>query len=72
MFDKIAEEFNRTSDVVVTGYQCFRKCKNSESKQKEIEDNKSKTGREKKNLDVPQRDGRLHGRQPNCKARLYI
>ena len=48
MFDKIAEEFNRTSDVVVTGYQCFRKCKNLESKQEEIEDNKSKTGREKK------------------------
>ena len=48
MFDKIAEEFNRTSDVVVTGYQCFRKCKNSESKQKEIEDNKSKPEGRKK------------------------
>ena len=72
MFDKIAEEFNRTSDVVFTGDQCFRKFKKLESKQKEIEDNNSKTGREKKNLEVPQRDGRLHGRQPNCKARRYI
>ena len=72
MFDKIAEEFNGTSDVVVTGDQCFRKFKKLESKQKEIEDNNSKTEREKKNLEVPQRDGRLHGRQLNCKARLYI
>ena len=47
VFEKIAEEFNRTSDVVVTGDQCFRKFKKLESKQKEIEDN-SKTGREKK------------------------
>ena len=48
VFDKIAEEFNRTSDVVVTGDQCFRKFKKLEAKQKEIEDNNSKTGREKK------------------------
>ena len=48
VFDKIAEEFNGTSDVVVTGDQCFRKFKKLESKQKEIEDNNSKTGREKK------------------------
>lgn len=48
VFEKIAEEFNRTSDVVVTGDQCFRKFKKLESKQKEIEDNNSKTGREKK------------------------
>ena len=46
--DKIAEEFNRTLDVVVSGDQCFRKWKNLESKQKEIEDNNSRTGREKK------------------------
>lgn len=45
---KIAEEFNRTSDVVVSGDQCFRKWKKLESKQKEIEDNNSQTGREKK------------------------
>ena len=48
VFEKIAEEFNHTSDVVVTGDQCFRKFKKLESKQKEIEDNNSKTGREKK------------------------
>ena len=48
VFEKIAEEFNRTSDVVVTGDQCFQKFKKLESKQKEIEDNNSKTGREKK------------------------
>ena len=48
MFEKIAEEFNRTSDVVVSGDQCFRKWKKLESKQKEIEDNNSRTGREKK------------------------
>ncbi|CAH3027945.1 unnamed protein product, partial [Porites evermanni] len=48
VFEKIAEEFNRTSDVVVTGDQCFRKFKKLELKQKEIEDNNSKTGREKK------------------------
>lgn len=47
VFEKIAEEFNRTSDVV-TGDQCFRKFKKLESKQKEIQDNNSKTGREKK------------------------
>ena len=40
VFEKIAEEFNRTSDVVVTGDQCFRKFKKLELKQKEIEDNK--------------------------------
>ena len=45
MFEKIAEEFNGTSDVVVTGDQCFRKFKKLESKQKEIEDNNSKTER---------------------------
>lgn len=48
VFDKIAEEFNRVSDVVVSGDQCFRKWKKLESKQKEIEDNNSQTGREKK------------------------
>ena len=48
VFEKIAEEFNRTSDVVVSGDQCFRKWKKLESKQKEIEDNNSRTGREKK------------------------
>ena len=48
VFEKIAEEFNRTSDVVVTGDQCFRKFKKLESKQKEIEDNNSKTGRKEK------------------------
>jgi len=48
VFEKIAEEFNRVSDVVVSGEQCFRKWKKLESKQKEIEDNNSKTGREKK------------------------
>ena len=47
VFEKIAEEFNRTSDVDVTGDQCCRKFKKLESKQKEIEDN-SKTGRKEK------------------------
>ena len=48
VFEKIAEEFNRTSDVDVTGHQCCRKFKKLESKQKEIEDNNSKTGRKEK------------------------
>ena len=48
VFEKIPEEFNRVSDAVVSGEQCFRKWKKLESKQKEIEDNNSKTGREKK------------------------
>lgn len=48
VFEKIAEEFNRTSDVDVTGHQCCRKFKKLESKQKEIEDNNSKTRRKEK------------------------
>lgn len=48
VFEKIAEEFNRTSDVVVSGDQCLRKWKKLDLKQKEIEDNNSRTGREKK------------------------
>ena len=48
VFEKIAEEFNRTSDVDVTGHQCCWKFKKLESKQKEIEDNNSKTGRKEK------------------------
>ena len=73
VFDKIAEEFDRTSDVVVTGDQCFRKFKKLESKQKEIEDNASKTGREKKTWKFhKEMENCITGRQPNCKARLYI
>ena len=48
VFEKIAEKFNRTSDVDVTGHQCCRKFKKLESKQKEIEDNNSKIGRKEK------------------------
>ena len=47
VFDKITEGFNLTSDVVA-GDQCFRKFKKLEARQTEIEDNNSKTGREKK------------------------
>ena len=45
MFDKIAAEFNKHADIKVTGEQCLRKWKKLETKQKEIEDNNSQTGR---------------------------
>ena len=48
VFIKVAEEFHRISDVVVSGDQCFQKWNKLESKQKEIEDNNSQPGREKK------------------------
>ena len=44
-FDKIAAEFNKHADIKVTGEQCLRKWKKLETKQKEIEDNNSQTGR---------------------------
>lgn len=45
VFDKIAVEFNKRVDIKVTGEQCLRKWKKLETKQKEIEDNNSQTGR---------------------------
>ena len=44
VFDKIAKEFNKHSDLRVTGEQCLRKWKKLETKQKETEDNRQ-TGR---------------------------
>ena len=48
VFNKIAEEFNLRSDLVVTGEQCLRKWKKLEAKHKEIEDNNKQTGRARK------------------------
>ena len=45
---KLANKFNRISDVLVTGDQCLQKWKKLELKQKEIEDNNNNTGRQKK------------------------
>ena len=45
VFDKIAAEFNKHSDIKVSAEQCLRKWKKLESKQKEIDDNNKQTGR---------------------------
>ena len=48
VFNKIAQDFNQRSDLVVTGDQCLRKWKKMETKHKEIEDNNKQTGRARK------------------------
>lgn len=45
VFDKIAAEFNKHSDIKVSAEQCLRKWKKLESKQKGIDDNNKQTGR---------------------------
>lgn len=47
-FQKIADHFNETSTVKVSGDQCLRKWLKLEAKFKEIEDNNNLTGRAKK------------------------
>ena len=48
VFQKIADRFNETSTVKVSGDQCMRKWLKLEAKYKEIEDNNNLTGRTKK------------------------
>ena len=48
VFQKIADRFNETSTVKVSGDQCMRKWLKLEAKFKEIEDNNNLTGRAKK------------------------
>jgi len=48
VFQKIADRFNETSTVKVSGDQCLRKWLELEAKFKEIEDNNNLTGRAKK------------------------
>ena len=48
IFQKIADRFNETSTVKVSGDQCMRKWLKLEAKFKEIEDNNNLTGRAKK------------------------
>ena len=44
VFQKIAEYFNVTADVTVSGDKCFRKWTKLEQKYKEVEDNNKRTG----------------------------
>ena len=48
VFEKIAEQFTKTSGRLVSGEQCMRKWGKITSKQKEIEDHNQKTGNSKK------------------------
>ena len=48
VFQKIADRFNETSTMKVSGDQCLRKWLKLEAKFKEIEDNNNLTGRAKK------------------------
>ena len=67
IFEKIAQEFNLHSDLIVTVDQCLRKWKKLESKQKEVEDNNSKTGRAKKTWKYYQEMEECVGENPNVK-----
>lgn len=48
VFEKIAEQFTKTSGRLVSGEQCMRKWGKIASKQKEIEDHNQKTGNSKR------------------------
>lgn len=67
IFEKIAQEFNLHSELIVTADQCLRKWKKLESKQKEVEDNNSKTGRAKKTWKYYQEMEECVGDNPNIK-----
>lgn len=48
VFERIAEYFNATADVTVSGDQCLRKWTKLEQKYKEVEDNNKRTGKGRK------------------------
>lgn len=48
VFQRIAEYFNVTADVTVSGDQCLRKWTKLEQKYKEVEDNNKRTGKGRK------------------------
>ena len=48
VFQRIAEYFNVTADVTVSGDQCIRKWTKLEQKYKEVEDNNKRTGKGRK------------------------
>ena len=50
IFTRIAFNFNKQSEQMVTGDQCQRKWNKLESKFKEIEDHNKKTGNDKKTM----------------------
>ena len=71
IFEKIAQEFNLHSDLFVTADQCSRKWKKLEGKQKEVEDNNSKTGRPTKTWKFYEEMQECVGKNPNIKL-LFI
>ena len=63
-WQKIAEKFNLTSSVKVTGEQCSNKWKKLEEKYKKVKEHNDKTGNERKECDFQQELEEFFGTDP--------
>ena len=63
-WQKIAEKFNSTSSVKVTGEQCSNKWKKLEEKYKKVKERNDKTGYDRKEFDFQQELEEFFGTDP--------